>query len=164
MDSMHTIVIVYNNFGLVRSHMEQKTIQKIALDSCVVIEVIEKQGFAYKLKNSLKGRTVSLVLCDVVLNEVQRVRGFTSVEVISKISKILGKKVETTSINDEQKTFADSVTAQYQFCHKGDNLILALCWTNGLILITFDRMLLKACEFVGVIAFHPKWQEVSKIV
>lgn len=159
---MHTIVIVYNNFGLVQSHMEQKTIQ-IALDSCVVIEIIEKQGFAYKLKNSLKGRPVSLVLCDVVLNEVQRVRGFTSAEVIFKISKLLGKKVETASVNGEQKTFADSVTEQYQFCHKGDNLILALCWTKDLILITFDRMLLKACEFVGVRGIHPKWQEVSSI-
>lgn len=159
---MLTIVIVYNNFGLVQPHMEQK-IQKIALDSCVVIEIIEKQGFAYKLKNSLKGRPVSLVLCDVVLNEVQRVRGFTAAEVITKISKLLGKKVETIPINGEQKDFANSVTEQYQFCHKGDNLILALCWAKDYVLLTFDRMLLKACEFAGVIAFHPKWQEVSKI-
>ncbi|MCA2003746.1 MAG: type II toxin-antitoxin system VapC family toxin [Candidatus Nitrosotenuis sp.] len=143
--------------------MEQKTIQ-IALDSCVVIELIEKQGFAYKLKNSLRGKPVRLVVCDVVLNEVQRVRGFAASEVISKISGLVGKKVETLSINGEQKTFADSITAQYQFCHRGDNLILALCWAKDFVLLTFDRLLLKACEFVGVRAFHPKWQEVSSIV
>lgn len=135
--------------------MEQKTIQKIALDSCVVIEVIEKQGFAHKLKKSLRGRPVSLVLCDVVLNEVQRVRGFASAEVIAKISKLLGKKVEVSSVNGEQKTFADSVTEQYRFCHRGDSLILALCRARDFVLLTFDRMLLKACEFAGVAAFHP---------
>ncbi|CAE6485953.1 PIN domain-containing protein [Candidatus Nitrosotenuis uzonensis] len=144
--------------------MEQKTTQKIALDSCVVIEIIEKQGFAYKLKNSLKGKPVRLVLCDVVLNEVQRVRGFTAAEVISKISGLVGKKVEISSIDDEQKIIAESITAQYQFCHRGDNLILALCKAMDFVLLTFDRMLLKACEFAGVRAFHPKWQEVSRIV
>lgn len=144
--------------------MEQKAIQKIALDSCVVIEIIEKQGFAYKLKNSLKGKPVRLVVCDVVLNEVQRVRGFTAAEVISKVSRLVGKKVETSSIDDEQKTLADSITAQYQFCHRGDNLILALCKAKDFVLLTFDRMLLKACEFTSVRAFHPKWQEVSRIV
>jgi predicted nucleic acid-binding protein len=143
--------------------MEQKTIQ-IALDSCVVIELIEKQGFAYKLKNSLRGKPVRLVVCDVVLSEVQRVRGFAASEVISKISGLVGKKVETISVDGEQKTFADSITAQYQFCHRGDNLILALCWAKDFVLLTFDRLLLKACEFVGVRAFHPKWQEVSNIV
>lgn len=144
--------------------MEQKAIQRIALDSCVVIEIIEKQGFAYKLKNSLKGKPVRLVLCDVVLNEVQRVRGFTAAEVISKISMLVGKKVETSSIDSEQKILADNITAQYQFCHRGDNLILALCQAKDFVLLTFDRMLLKACEFAGVIAFHPKWQEASRIV
>lgn len=144
--------------------MEQKTIQRIALDSCVVIEIIEKQGFANKLKNSLKGKPVRLVLCDVVLNEVQRVRRFTADEVISKISRLVGKKVETSSIDSEQKVLADNITAQYRFCHRGDNLILALCRAKDFVLLTFDRMLLKACEFAGVRAYHPKWQEVSSLV
>jgi predicted nucleic acid-binding protein len=144
--------------------MEQKTIQKVALDSCVVIDIIEKQGFAYKLKNSLRGKPVRLVLCDVVLDEVQRVRGFTAAEVISKISRLVGKKVETSSIDGDQKILADSITTQYQFCHRGDNLILALCCAKDFVLLTFDRLLLKACEFAGVRAFHPKWQEVSNIV
>ena len=137
--------------------MEQKTvsIQKVALDSCVVIDLIEKQGFAHKLKKSLKGKSVHLVLCDVVLNEVQRVRGFTAAEVISKISRLVGKKVEISSIDDDQKILADAITTQYQFCHKVDNLILTLCKAMDFVLLTFDRMLLKACEFAGVAAFHP---------
>ena len=135
--------------------MEQKTIQKVALDSCVVIDLIEKKGFAGKLRASLKGKSVRLVLCDVVLNEVQRVRGFTSAEVISKISKLVGKKVEVSSIDDNQKILADSITVQYQFCHRGDNLILTLCKAKDFVLLTFDKMLLKACEFVGVATFHP---------
>jgi len=127
----------------------------VALDSCVVIDLIEKKAFAGKLRASLRGKRVRLVICDVVLNEVQRVRGFAISEIISKVSGRLGKKVEITSTDDDQRVIAESITLQYQFCHRGDNLILSLCRAKDFVLVTLDRMLLRACEFVGVAAFHP---------
>ena len=135
--------------------MEQQTIQKVALDSCVVIGLIEQRRDARRLRASLRGKRVRLVLCDVVLREVKRVRGLAAAEVISRVSGILGKKVEVSSADDCHKTRAEAVTAQYQICHRGDSLILALCQARGFVLLTFDRMLLRACEFVGVAAFHP---------
>jgi len=134
--------------------MQQKT-QKIALDSCVVIELMEKPGLAHKFRAKLRGKSIRIVLCDVVLKEVQKVRGFDPNKVILKISKLLGRKVETVSVQDEQKTLAESVSAKYSICHSGDNFILSLCKLKDYVLVTFDRMLLKACEFVGVAAFHP---------
>ena len=133
--------------------MEQ--IQKIALDSCVVIDLIEKKGLACKLRASLKGKSVRLVLCDTVLDEVYRVRGLDADSIMRKVSRLLGKKVEISVTDNAHRCLADSITSQYQLCHRGDNLILALCRARNFVLLTFDRLLLRICEFVGVVAFRP---------
>jgi len=129
--------------------------QNIALDSCVVIDILEKPKVASKIKASLRGKSVKIILCDVVLGEVNRVRGYLPDTVIVKISQILGKKTGTSQINSEQTSNAQQITNQFQVCHNGDNKILSLCQAKDFILVTFDRMLLKACQFVGVAAFHP---------
>lgn len=133
--------------------MNQTKIQKIVLDSCVVIDLIEKPRVAMGLKTRLKGKQIKIVLCDTVLNEVQRVRGLSPQIVIEKISKILGRQIELSKI--DQQNNSDEITNQFQICHNGDNKILSLCQAKDFVLVTFDKMLLKACEFVGVIGFHP---------
>ena len=135
--------------------MKQTQIQKIALDSCVVIDIIEKPQVAFGLKARLKGKQIKLVLCDVVLSEVERVRGLSVKTIIEKISKILGREIELSSIDEENKDTASDISNQFQICHNGDNKILSLCQAKDFILVTFDRMLLKTCEFVGVSGFHP---------
>ena len=70
--------------------------QNVALDSCVVIDIIEKPKVASKLKSSLRGKQVKIILCDVVLAEVRRVRGYLPEKVIAKISKLLASLVLTT--------------------------------------------------------------------
>ncbi len=129
--------------------------QKVMLDSCVVIELIEKKRVADRLCAALKGKPVSIVLCDVVLKEICRVRGFTAAYVIGSIMKRIRKNVTVSQVSDEQRIIADSVTEQYQICHRGDNMILAICKASNFVLLTFDKMLLKTCEWVGVAAFHP---------
>ena len=129
--------------------------QNIALDSCVVIDILEKPKVASKIKANLRGKPVKIILCDVVLGEVNQVRGYLPDTVIAKISQILGKKTGTSQINSEQTSNAQQITNQFHVCHNGDNKILSLCQAKDFILVTFDRMLLKACQFVGVAAFHP---------
>ena len=129
--------------------------QKIALDSCVVIDILEKPKVASGLKARLRGKSITVVLCDVVLQEVQRVRGLSPQVIIEKISRILGRKIELEEIDEENKTAAEQITNQFQTCHNGDNKILSLCQAKDFVLVTFDKMLLKACSFVGVAAFHP---------
>ncbi len=126
---------------------------QIALDSCVVIDIIEKPKVASKLKDSLRGKSVKIVLCDVVLFEVHHVRGYAASFVISKISKILGRDMVLSKMQDDDT--ANIITNQFAICHNGDNKILSLCQARDFVLITFDRMLLKTCQFVGVAAFHP---------
>ena len=135
--------------------MKQTQIQKVALDSCVVIDVIEKPKVAFGLKARLKGKSIKVVLCDVVLNEVSRVRGLSKDKIISKISKLLNRTIEIVTVQQQQKDSAKQITNQFQICHNGDNKILSLCQARDFVLVTFDRMLLKACSFVGVVAFHP---------
>lgn len=129
--------------------------QNIALDSCVVIDIIEKPKVATNLKNCLKGKSVKIILCDIVLDEVRRVRGYLPNAVIAKVSSTLGRKVELSNSDENSILNANQLTNQYQICHNGDNKILGLCQAKDFILVTFDRMLLKMCQFVGVVAFHP---------
>ena len=135
--------------------MNQTQTQKIALDSCVVIDIIEKPKVAYKLKTHLRGKSIKVVLCDIVLNEVQNVRGYTKEKIIATISRLLNRKIEIVTVEEQEKNNAKDISTQFQICHNGDNKILSLCQAKNFILVTFDRMLLKACSFVGVVAFHP---------
>ena len=130
-------------------------IQSIALDTCVVIDIIEKPKVASGLKASLRGKPVNIVLCDVVLDEVRKVRGLMPHTVVEKITKLLGKKVLLTTVTAEHKAQAVKLTEQFQICHNGDNNILSLCKARDFILVTFDRMLLKASQFVGIAVFSP---------
>ena len=129
--------------------------QSIALDSCVVIDIMEKPKVASGLKARLRGKSVKIILCDVVLDEVKRVRGYLPEKVIARLSSLLGRKIELSEINPSDVTSAEQITEQFQICHNGDNKILSLCQAKNFVLVTFDRMLLKASEFVGVAAFHP---------
>ena len=129
--------------------------QNIALDSCVVIDIMEKPGVASGLKARLRGKSVKIILCDVVLGEVKRVRGYLPEKVIAKVSFLLGRKIELSESDDESISNASQISNQFQICHNGDNKILSLCQAKDFVLVTFDRMLLKTCEFVGVVSFHP---------
>jgi predicted nucleic acid-binding protein len=135
--------------------MKQQTIQEIALDSCVVIDLIEKPTFARRVRKALSGKSVKIVLCDVVLNEVQRVRGFSHKNTMSKISEGLKRQIVIVRVDENEKLQARKISDQFQICHNGDNKILAICQMKNFILVTFDRMLRKASEFVGIAVFHP---------
>jgi len=130
-------------------------IQSIALDTCVVIDIIEKPKVASRLKANLKGKSVNIILCDVVLDEVRKVRGLMPHTVVEKITKLLGKKVHLTVVTEENKAQALQITEQFHICHNGDNKILSLCKAQDFVLVTFDRMLLKASQFVGIAVFSP---------
>jgi predicted nucleic acid-binding protein len=129
--------------------------QNVVLDSCVVIDIIEKPKVASQLKAKLKGKSISIILCDVVLNEVRRVRGLLSQEIVNKVSRLLGRKVKLTSSTIEDNENAESLTEQFAICHSGDNKILSMCQSRNFILVTFDKMLLKASQFVGIQVFSP---------
>lgn len=145
--------MLYNNFFLVKKHMNQT--QNVVLDSCVVIDIIEKPKVASQLKAKLKGKSISIILCDVVLNEVRRVRGLLPQVVVRKISTLLGRKVKLTSSTVEDNENAHSLTEQFVICHNGDNKILSMCQSRNFILVTFDKMLLRASQFVGIQVFSP---------
>ena len=76
-------------------------------------------------------------------------------KVIAKISKLLGRPIETTVVEAQEISNAQQITNQFQICHNGDNKILSLCQAKDFVLVSFDRMLLKSCQFIGVAAFHP---------
>ncbi len=135
--------------------MDQRTTQRIVLDSCVVIDLLKKPSAVRRLKSDLCGRPVTIILCDTVLGEVRRVCGFEPGAVIRSISRLLKKRIETVRTTGQQRLAARQISGQYAICHNGDNLILGLCKIRTFVLVTLDRALLKACEFVGVAGFRP---------
>ena len=130
--------------------------QNVALDSCVVIDIMEKPKVASGLKARLRGKSVKIILCDIVLGEVRRVRGYLPEQIIAKLSKLLGRKIELSNSDESTVDNAQDISNQFAICHNGDNKILSLCQAKNFVLVTFDRMLLKTCQFLGVVAFHPK--------
>jgi len=128
---------------------------KIALDSCVVIDLIDKRIVGNKIRRKLKGKHVVIILCDKVLQEVQKVRGLDSKKVIELVTQYLGRKPEVVYSTADDVIRAQEFSDYYLECHKGDNLILAICQARNYILLTFDRMFLKICDLVGVVAFQP---------
>lgn len=117
--------------------------QTVTLDSCVVIDLLTKPGFAYKIRTQMRGKSVRIVLCDVIVSEVRRVLGKESQNWIPKLSKLLGRQVHVLKIQNEEIAKAKQISNQYKICHHGDNFILAFCKTKNFILLTFDRMLLR---------------------
>jgi hypothetical protein len=110
---------------------------------------------ASRFKANLRGKSVNIILCDIVLDEVRKVRGLMPQTIVDKITKLLGKKVRLTVVTAEQKEQASQLTEQFQICHNGDNNILSLCKARDFIFVTFDKMLLKASQFVGIAVFSP---------
>lgn len=128
---------------------------KVAIDTCVVIDIMEgKRSFHY-LRAGLKGKPIVIVLCDVVLREVKRVRNLSKGCVVSRLRDVLGRKVQVIALTRIQKEAAKGITKQYQTCHHGDNEILSFCRENDCVLVTRDRGLLRASDWSGVPAFHP---------
>lgn len=143
--------MIYNNLNIHYHIMIQ-----IVPDSCLVIEMIKQGGISGKLRSQLKGKPIRWTLCDVVLTESARITGLDKEEIRRRISRMVGRDVETLLLSDEERQIGKSITEQYAFCHKGDNFILAFCLVRSFILLTFDRMLLNASSIVGVPAFHPR--------
>ncbi len=125
------------------------------LDSCVVIAIMDEPKKASGLKAQLRGKSIKIVLCDVVLKEVRRVRGYMSENIISKVEKLLGREIEVQKVNTDNIVDAKKMSEQFHLCHNGDNKILSLCKAKNLTLITSDRALKSVSEWVGVIVFHP---------
>ena len=129
--------------------------KEIVLDSCVVIDIMEKPKRAAGLRSQLRGKSIKIILCDVVLREVNRVRGYVSENIISKVENLLGRKIEVQRVETNIVSDAHQLSEQFQICHNGDNKILSLCKAKSLVLVTSDRSLRKVSDWVGVIAFHP---------
>jgi predicted nucleic acid-binding protein len=63
--------------------------------------------------------------------------------------------VRLTAVTAEHKEQASQLTEPFAICHNGDNKILSMCQSRNFILVTFDKMLLKASQFVGIVVFSP---------
>lgn len=127
----------------------------LALDSCVIVELLTKTKMASKIRRLFKGKHSRIVLQDVVFREVERLLKIPREKILEKVGLILGKEVYVFPTTDEMKEVAKKMERQYGICHHPDSLILAASKLHSWTLLTFDRNMLRAAEFEGTMAFNP---------
>ena len=131
---------------------------KIAVDTCVVIGIMEGASVVSKLRKKLKGKQYKIVLCRQVLWELRRVRNLTVDAILGSLRKIFGeRRVGIISDPTDLEDTAQMLRNQYHYAHNGDHRILATCRIHGIGLMTLDRGMLKVATMVGIPAFHPKY-------
>jgi hypothetical protein len=127
----------------------------MALDSCIVIEVLKNPKFAKKITRLFWGRHSMVVLQDVVLKESERILRLPREVIIQRIKDVLRKKVFVFATTDEMKVLAAKIVKQYDICHNSDSIILAAAKTYSWILFSIDKNLLRTADFEGILAFNP---------
>lgn len=127
----------------------------LALDSCVVIELLTNPRVARKILRLFRGKHSRVVLQDVVFKEVEKKLRIPRKKILEKVGLILGKEVYVFPTTDTMKETAKKIQQQYGICHHPDSLILAASKLHSWTLLTFDRNMLRAAEFEGTMAFNP---------
>lgn len=128
---------------------------EIVVDTCVVIKVMESPSFAKWVRDQLKGKSIRVILLDVVCREAKKVRGFEVGKLVERLRKLLGREVGVVSVGKQHIEQAKSLSSRYHMCHNGDNRILAFCRDRSVPLVTSDANLRKVSEWAGVASFRP---------
>lgn len=129
--------------------------RNIVLDTCVLVQLSKDHKEVLRLKEMLKGKNVIFIIPDVVVQELYHVAHITKSE-IPKLLSYFGKKIFFDSVKPHKES-ALQISLQFYDSHSSDSQILALCQAKDYILITFDKALLRVCNMVNAVAFHPKY-------
>ena len=121
----------------------------------MVIDIMEADIFAQKMRRRLRGKSIRFVLTDVVCREAKKARGFDVRSISARIRRLLGREVDVISIEERHIAEAERLSSRYHMCHHGDNRILAFCRERGLPLVTRDGDLHRVSQWVGVASFRP---------
>ena len=129
--------------------------RNIVLDTCVLVQLSKDHKEVVRFKKMLKGKNVTFIIPDVVVQELYYVAQITKSE-IPKLLSYFGKKIFFDSVKPH-KTSALQISSQFHDSHFSDSQILALCQAKDYILITFDKALLRVSNMINAVAFHPKY-------
>jgi len=127
-------------------------VQQVAFDTCTAINVFTRNGYAQNLRKKLRGKSLRIILCDMVIRELQK-KKYDANQVISKIQNKLGRSVHVGRMEKRHMIAGEQISTRFHTCHHGDNYIFAYCWTESIPLITDDRNFHRACNCLGVTAF-----------
>ncbi len=126
--------------------------QQVAFDTCTAINVLTCNRYAKRLRKKLRGKPLRIILCDMVVKELQKKR-YNITQVILRIQNALGRSVHVGRMNEQHMAAGEQISARFHTCHTGDNYILAYCRSESIPLITDDRDFRRACNCMGVTAF-----------
>lgn len=133
---------------------EQNTSKGIALDTCVIRNMLENPNYADMLSTrvDLRGRTVHV--CSRVVDEASQQD--MAIERVTGKLEGLGASVELGEVTGQMKADAKAMVARHApLLHWPDSDILAYTVAQHLVLLTRDRGLEAAAEMEGVAVINP---------
>ena len=137
-----------------RPMSKQKTSVGIALDTCVIRNMLENPNYADMLSMhvNLRGRTVHI--CSRVVYEASQ-QDMDVERVVGKLEG-LGASVELGEVTEQMQADAKAMEARYpSLLHWPDSDILAYTKAHHLVLLTRDRGLEAAAEMEDVAVINP---------
>jgi len=121
-------------------------------DTNWLINIFDNRGSCNRAKFGLK----RVLIPEIVIKELQKIRGISVLEIINHISSILRKKVSILKCNSDIRLAAKEFESKYPLAHFPDSILLAMAQFGGHSILTYDRGLISTAKKVGIRTFTPK--------
>ena len=131
----------------------------IIADTNGLISIIDHSGSCYRTKTGLRKGPKRIIIPEVVIKELQKIRGISALQIINQISSILRKKVSILKCNSDIHLAAKELELKYSLSHFPDSILLAMAQFGGHSILTYDRGLINTVKKIGVRTFTPKMEE-----
>ncbi len=128
-------------------------------DTNWLINIFDNPGSCHRAKTGLRKGPKRVVIPEVVIKELQKIRGISVLEIINYISSILRKKVSILKCNSDIRLAAKELESKYPLAHFPDSILLAMAQFGDHSILTYDRGLIDTAKKIGVRTFTPKREQ-----
>ena len=137
----------------------QRNRESAVADTNWLINTLDHPGSCYRAKKGLGAGPKRIVIPEVVIKELQKIRRISSIEIIHHVSAILRKKVSILKCNSDIRLAAKELESKYPLAHFPDTILLAMALFGGHSILTYDRGLINTAKKIGITTFTPKMEK-----
>lgn len=139
----------------------KRRIISVLADTNFLINVIEHSGTENRTRNHFRGKSIGILIPKFVFKELRKVKGYSEIEVQSKISRIFHRKSTTIKFNDDIQASSLLFESKYSLAHFPDSMLLACAKIGSYTILTYDRGIIKCAEAEGIRTFTPKMEAIN---
>jgi rRNA-processing protein FCF1 len=133
----------------------------IIADTNGLISIIDHPGSCHRAKTGLRKGPKRVIIPEVVIKELQKIRGISVLQIINQVSSILRKKVSILKCNSDIRLAAKELESKYLLAHFPDSVLLAMAQFGDHSILTYDRGLISTAKKIGVKTFTPKMEKIK---